>query len=150
MSRRWAKPKPPSPQQRLDLVNPRYRSTPAAKPATDTSVAAAESVGITRGGDAMQSAGELAGAMVGVLRRHTARVRLGGVMLALTVRRDVLNWLGEHPEGATADEIAYALKKHILTVRPRVSELRRMGLIRDSGRRGKNASGHNAIVWVKG
>lgn len=33
-------------------------------------------------------------------------------------------------------------------MQPRLSELRRMGLIRDSGQRRRNASGKSAIVWI--
>jgi hypothetical protein len=92
------------------------------------------------------SAGDLASAMTGVLEKHSRKVKLAGVMLALTVRKEVLEYLREaesgrradsntgetHPEGATADEIAYALKYSILTVRPRMSELKKMNLIVDS------------------
>jgi predicted transcriptional regulator len=48
----------------------------------------------------------------------------------------------------TADEIADMLRKSILSVRPRVSELNSRGLIWDSGRRRKNQSGNSAIVWT--
>jgi hypothetical protein len=65
-----------------------------------------------------------------------------------TVAAEVLDYLRLNPAGATADEIAYALKQTAFTVRPRCTELREAGLIKDSGRRGKNTSGRNAIVWV--
>jgi predicted ArsR family transcriptional regulator len=48
----------------------------------------------------------------------------------------------------TADEVAEVLGQSILNVRPRVSELAKRGLVRDSGRRGRNASGHKAAKWV--
>jgi predicted ArsR family transcriptional regulator len=48
---------------------------------------------------------------------------------------------------ATADEIASRLGESVLAIRPRVSELARMGKIADSGERRPNASGRNAIVW---
>jgi len=51
--------------------------------------------------------------------------------------------------GMTADEVAAALKQDILTIRPRVAELARMSLIKDSGQRRKNKSGKSAIVWVR-
>jgi hypothetical protein len=34
------------------------------------------------------------------------------------------------------------------SIQPRTSELRRKGLIRDSGKRRQNATGKSAIVWV--
>lgn len=48
----------------------------------------------------------------------------------------------------TADEIAMMLRKSILSIRPRVSELNQRQLIWDSGKRRKNESGHAAIVWT--
>jgi hypothetical protein len=155
MKQRWGKPKQ-TPQ--LGLALPRGSATPAGRDATDTSAAAAASVGLKRGGDlvaraavpAMENVGELANAMVGAMRRQTSRKRLAGVMFALTVRKEVSDYLGEHLEGATADEIAVAIKRSFFTVRPRVSELNKMGLIADSGQRRANAtSGRSAIVWTR-
>jgi hypothetical protein len=155
MTQRWEKtPKTTTPQ--LGLAVPRGTFTPSSRDTTDTSAAAASSVGLKRGGDkdamAVENVGDLASAMVGAMKRHTGRKRLAGVMFALTVRREVLDYLGEHPEGATADEIAAAIKRSPFTVRPRVSELgpRRMKLIEDTGARRPNAtSGRNATVWRK-
>ena len=48
----------------------------------------------------------------------------------------------------TADEIAGGAGHSVLAIRPRVSELARMGEIMDTGTRRKNASGKNAIVWT--
>ncbi|HTF77846.1 MAG TPA: hypothetical protein VK620_26660, partial [Bradyrhizobium sp.] len=49
---------------------------------------------------------------------------------AKTVRHRVLGFLTKrHPGEFTADEIAAALDENILSVRPRVSELLRSGLI---------------------
>lgn len=48
----------------------------------------------------------------------------------------------------TADEVAVKLDKSLLSVRPRFSELRKMGKIVDAGIRRENlVSGHNATVW---
>lgn len=47
----------------------------------------------------------------------------------------------------TADEVALSLGLSILSVRPRITELSKLGLIEDSGQRRKNASGRKAIVW---
>ena len=49
---------------------------------------------------------------------------------------------------STADNIAAEIEADILSVRPRVSELARLGRIADSGERRPNQSGHKAIVWA--
>ncbi len=48
----------------------------------------------------------------------------------------------------TADEMAGRLEETVLTIRPRFTELRQAGLIRDTGERRKNISGRNAAVWA--
>lgn len=53
------------------------------------------------------------------------------------------SWLG-----LTADELAAALEMDRWSIQPRTSELRRKGLIRDSGQRRPNSTGKMAIVWV--
>lgn len=50
--------------------------------------------------------------------------------------------------GLTADEAAHRLRRSVLAIRPRVTELSNAGLIRDSGSRRSNASGRGAIVWI--
>lgn len=50
--------------------------------------------------------------------------------------------------GLTADELAARLGMDRWSIQPRTSELRRKGLIRDSGQRRPNASGKLAIVWT--
>ncbi|GAA3901076.1 hypothetical protein GCM10022276_19840 [Sphingomonas limnosediminicola] len=50
--------------------------------------------------------------------------------------------------GLTADELAARLDMDRWSIQPRTSELRRKGLIRDSGQRRYNATGKSAIVWV--
>lgn len=52
------------------------------------------------------------------------------------------------PCGLTADELATRLEMDRWSIQPRTSELRRKGLIRDSGKRRQNATGKSAIVWV--
>lgn len=54
----------------------------------------------------------------------------------------------ERSRGLTADEVAGKLGLSILSIRPRVTELSRLGKVRDSGTRRPNASGRNAIVWT--
>lgn len=50
--------------------------------------------------------------------------------------------------GLTADELAARLNVDRWSIQPRASELKRKGLIRDSGRRRRNCSGKLAIVWI--
>lgn len=66
---------------------------------------------------------------------------------ARVLREGVLRAFGAHPYGATADEIADALGRSILSVRPRVSELYRQGEIERTGERRRNDSGMSATVW---
>jgi len=64
---------------------------------------------------------------------------------AATIRGKVVVVLRRGP--LTADETAARLGMGLLSVRPRLSELRRMGRIDDTGFRRPNASGKQAIVW---
>ena len=50
--------------------------------------------------------------------------------------------------GLTADELSARLNMDRWSIQPRTSELRRKGLIRDSGQRRPNGSGKLAIVWT--
>lgn len=50
--------------------------------------------------------------------------------------------------GLTADELAELLELDRYSIQPRTSELRRKGLIIDSGKRRRNSSGKSAIVWT--
>ena len=53
---------------------------------------------------------------------------------------------GEH--GLTADELAASLAMERWSLQPRTSELRRKGVIKDSGLRRRNVTGKAAIVWI--
>ncbi len=55
--------------------------------------------------------------------------------------------LGALREDRTADECAAALGESVLAIRPRLTELKRLGRITDTGERRANASGKRAIVW---
>jgi predicted ArsR family transcriptional regulator len=66
---------------------------------------------------------------------------------AARMRAMVLQKIGQHPAGATADEIAKDLNLSVLSIRPRVSELNRNGEIEQTGARRKNESGMTATVW---
>jgi hypothetical protein len=50
-------------------------------------------------------------------------------------------------EGLTPDQAADIIDESVLTVRPRVTELSKQGLIYRTGVRRKNASGMTAAVW---
>jgi hypothetical protein len=50
--------------------------------------------------------------------------------------------------GLTADELAARLKLDRYSIQPRTTELRRKGLIKDSGQRRPNGTGKLAIVWI--
>ncbi len=51
-------------------------------------------------------------------------------------------------DGCTADEVGNRQGRNRWSVQPRISELRQMGLVVDSGRRRQNVTGKRAIVWV--
>lgn len=51
-------------------------------------------------------------------------------------------------DGITADEIGASTGLVRMSVQPRCSDLRRLGKVGDSGKRGRNASGRLAIKWV--
>lgn len=64
---------------------------------------------------------------------------------AATLRGKALDIL--KASSLTADEVASRLDRNILSIRPRLSELRTKGLIRDTGERRTNISGKSATVW---
>lgn len=63
-----------------------------------------------------------------------------------TLRRLCYQYIRRNPRH-TADEIAAALGETVLAIRPRISELRAAGIIRNDGR-GLNRSGKPAHRWV--
>jgi DNA-binding IclR family transcriptional regulator len=52
--------------------------------------------------------------------------------------------------GLTSQELADRTGIDFASIQPRTSELRRKGLIKDSGQRRHNRNGKRAIVWVAG
>jgi hypothetical protein len=64
---------------------------------------------------------------------------------ARTLRGRCFGFIRQYP-GHTADEIAAALGESVLTIRPRISELRQKSLIVNEGR-GHNRSGKAAHRW---
>jgi hypothetical protein len=68
---------------------------------------------------------------------------------AKSIRARVLKAVTEAgPHGITADELMVKLGLAEIVVRPRLSELRRDGAIRDSGRRRTGNSGMLMSVWT--
>ena len=66
---------------------------------------------------------------------------------AITLREKCFRAISQIP--MTADEVARAIGKSILSVRPRIAELSKLGKIEDSGKRRPNDSGKVATVWRK-
>jgi hypothetical protein len=66
---------------------------------------------------------------------------------APTLRDQVLALLKFYEAGLTADECAKQLGNSILGIRPRLSELKTLGKIYDSGITRANESGVQASVW---
>ena len=66
---------------------------------------------------------------------------------ALTLRGLCFKAISQMP--MTADEVAAAIGKSILSVRPRIAELSKLGKIEDTGNRRENESGRDATVWRK-
>ena len=85
----------------------------------------------------------------GAQDRDTSREAAEGMIRAVpTLRAEALDVL-ERSNGLTADEVAGRLGMSILSIRPRISELARLGKIRDSGERRRNpSSGKRAVVWA--
>lgn len=63
------------------------------------------------------------------------------------LQRAVLEAVEQHGP-MTANEIAARIGETVLAVRPRVCELSKAGLLRDTGERRSNQSGRPAIVWA--
>ncbi len=63
-------------------------------------------------------------------------------------RRLVVDVITASVSGLTADQAAEEIGRTVLYTRPRVAELKRQGLIIDSGERRENLSGRPAIVWI--
>lgn len=64
---------------------------------------------------------------------------------ATTIRDKALCVIRAHsPDGITPDEVATILRRSVLSVRPRCSELKKMGLVVPAGERSTNESGLDA------
>lgn len=79
-------------------------------------------------------------------RRGTSRAAARAMKpRAPTLRDMALGLLSK--QALTADEVANALKVSVLSVRPRITELFKLGLIDETGERRANESGLKAAVW---
>jgi len=66
---------------------------------------------------------------------------------AATLRAGVLECLRKNPDGLTADECAVMMGETVLSVRPRLTELKQLRQIVPAGIKRPNASGLMAKVW---
>lgn len=66
---------------------------------------------------------------------------------APSLREACLHAIAQASEGLTADEVAECLRKSVLSIRPRITELDAMGLIEATQIKRPNVSGRQAIVW---
>lgn len=64
------------------------------------------------------------------------------------LRQQVLDLLRACPGGLTDEELQQRLGMNPSTERPRRVELVALGLVADSGRTGRTASGRSAVLWV--
>lgn len=64
------------------------------------------------------------------------------------LQRRVLDYLKEHPQGATDEQLIDGTGLNPSTLRPRRRELQQANIIKDSGRYALTHSGRRAIVWV--
>lgn len=77
--------------------------------------------------------------------RNTDTSRAAASVDAATIRAQVLQTF--RTVGAmTADECAERMEMSVLTIRPRCTELKRLGHLHDSGKRRPNASGKSAMI----
>ena len=65
-----------------------------------------------------------------------------------TISDQIIGVLACHPNGLTADDAAQIIGVSILACRPRFSELLAQGKIKQTDKRGMNASGMKAHIWV--
>lgn len=84
----------------------------------------------------------------GAVDRDTSQAAAADAAPTAPILRALVLDVLERSNGLTADEVAGRLGMSILSIRPRVTELSRLGKVRDSGSRRRNVSGKSAIVWM--
>lgn len=77
----------------------------------------------------------------------TSRAAAEKVSLTLALKQSNVMTCLKRLRAATCDEIAYELEWPVTSVRPRCTELQKLGHIRDSGTRRPTPGGGRAIVW---
>jgi len=94
-------------------------------------------------GDTSKSAAE---AIEGSGRARTLR---SAVKYTLLTQQNMCQWINAEFAGAgmTADEIAAELGESPFSIRPRITELRKQGLIEPTGERRKSSNGRMSHVW---
>jgi len=65
-----------------------------------------------------------------------------------TMRDKILSMLNASPAGLTGDEIAALIAEKPLAIRPRLTEMKKAGLLIENGETRKSASGRSAKVLV--
>ncbi len=66
---------------------------------------------------------------------------------APSLRGQVYRMFLRHGTPMSADDVARILRRHVLSIRPRVTELLNKGLLRDSGQRGRSDLGKTQTLW---
>lgn len=65
-----------------------------------------------------------------------------------TLRAKALEAIRGSADGLTADEVAAVLGESVLAIRPRITELWKLGYLLQTTKRRKNVSGRRAVVWA--
>lgn len=63
------------------------------------------------------------------------------------LRRKALLVLAQAARGRTGEQVAETMDEWLYSVKPRITELVRMGLVEDSGRRSLNRRKRQEIIW---
>jgi hypothetical protein len=63
------------------------------------------------------------------------------------LRKQALEALSRQTQGATGEELSLIMDEWLYSVKPRLTELARFGLVEDSGRRKVNKRNRREIIW---
>ncbi|KAB2660950.1 MAG: helix-turn-helix domain-containing protein [Verrucomicrobia bacterium] len=67
---------------------------------------------------------------------------------AAGLRRRIVAYLSSRGDELTAEQLAARFEVNPAAIRPRLTELAELGLVRDTGRRVPSGGGRPAIVWA--